>query len=163
MRRRPFVAALALLASVACGGPSGDAVLPPPSASAPGTQLTPEEAAKPSVEITYPQQGGDPIPPGDVLVALTVRSFDIVDQRGAKAKDGEGHLVYYLDVDEIPTQAGTSAISKGAGEAEASALTSHTWTGVAAGRHTLGVQLVNNDDTPLEPPVTDEIEIAVGG
>ena len=42
-------------------------------------------------------------------------------------------------------------------------MTSHTWKDVSAGRHTLGVQLVNNDDSPLDPPATDTVEITVGG
>jgi hypothetical protein len=130
-------------------------------ASPTSTPLTAEAAAKPAVEITYPQEGGDTLPAGDVLVALTVRSFGIVDDSGAKPKDGEGHLVYYLDVDKIPTKPGRSAIAKGAGEAKSSTMTSHTWKDVGAGRHTLGVQLVNNDDTPLEPPATDRITVVV--
>jgi hypothetical protein len=154
LRHRQLVVTLALFGSIACGGSRGDAASPSP--------LAPAEAIKPAVEITYPQAGGDPIPPGDVLVALTVRSFDIVDQIGAKPKDGEGHLVYYLDVDDIPTEAGASALVRGAGRSNASAMTSHTWRDVGAGPRTLGVQLVNNDDTPLDPPVTDEIEIVVG-
>ena len=161
MRLGPAVAVIALLAGVACGGPGGGATLPSPSASP--TQLTPAEAAKPSVEITYPQEGGDPIPAGDVLVALTVRSFEIVDEKGAKPKDGKGHLVYYLDVDNVPTKAGSSALVKGDGRSKASTMTSHTWTEVEAGTHTLAVQLVENDGTPLEPAVTDEIEVVVQG
>jgi hypothetical protein len=146
---------LLLAASAACGGGSS------PSPDTTGTPLTQEEASRPSVEITYPEKGADPVTGGEVLVALTVRSFSIVDKIGKPAKAGEGHLVYYLDVDKIPTEAGKSALVKGAGESKASAMTSQTWKHVKTGRHTLGVQLVNNDDTPLSHPATDEIEVKV--
>ena len=146
---------LVLVVAAACsnGGTS--------TSSPTSTDASAAAAGKPSVEITYPPEGGDPIPSGEVLVALTVRSFGIVDSMGAKPKAGEGHLVYYLDVDRIPTGADATNVSDG--RAEAAALTSHTWRKVAAGRHTLGVQLVNNDDSSLEPAATDTIEIVVGG
>ena len=146
-----------LVSAVACGG--GASSTPTPIQ----TQPSAEEASKPSVEITYPAERGDPLPSGDVLVALTVRAFGIVDEIGSKPQDGKGHVVYYLDVPEIPSRPGASALAEQTGRSAASARTSHTWTDVAPGRHSLGVQLVNNDDTPLEPPVTDEIEIVVGG
>lgn len=154
---RALVVAVLISSSVACGTTG------PPSKSPGVTPLTQEEASKPSVEITYPEKGSDPVAPGDVLVALTVRSFTVVDKIGKTAKRGEGHLVYYLDVDKIPTVTGASALTRSGIDSAASAQTSHTWKHVKAGRHTLGVQLVNNDDTPLDPPATDEIEVRVAG
>jgi hypothetical protein len=158
IRRGSLFVALALFA-VACGGGTRTTT-PTPAAT---EELTPEEAAVPAVEITYPQEGGDPIPSGDVLVAVTVRSFGIVDRIGGKPKAGEGHLVYYLDVEDVPTKDGRSAIADGSERSAASAMTSHTWKDVGPGPHTLGVQLVNSDDTPLDPPQTDEVRIVVGG
>jgi hypothetical protein len=43
----------------------------------------------------------------------------------------------------------------------AEAVTSYTWQGVRPGTHTFAVQLVNNDHTPLEPPVTDQVTVTV--
>jgi hypothetical protein len=158
MSARSAAVTLAFIAMSCSSG--GSTLTPAPSPSA--TELTAAEAAKPDVEITYPPQGRDPIATGDVLVALTVRSFSIVDRIGEDAKEGEGHLVYYLDVDDIPTKEGRSAVAEGPGRAAASTMTSHTWEDVSPGPHTLSVQLVNNDDTPLTPPVIDEIEVVVG-
>lgn len=146
-----------LVLAVACGNAPTSTSTPSP------TPMSAEAASKPAVEITYPPDGGDPIPSGNVLVALTVRSFSLVDANAGDAKDGEGHVVYYLDVDPIPTGDDATDVPEGAGRAKASAMTSHTWKKVAAGRHTLGVQLVTNDDAPLDPPATDAIDIVVGG
>jgi hypothetical protein len=155
--RRRSLATCVLVLAVACGNGGSTPSVPTP------TSLSAEAAGKPSVEITYPPDDGDPLPRGTVLVALTVRSFGLVDAMGGKPKDGEGHLVYYLDVDPIPSGADATDVPEGAGRAEASAMTSHTWEKVAAGRHTIGVQLVGNDDTPLDPPSTDTVDIVVGG
>ncbi len=40
------------------------------------------------------------------------------------------------------------------GTFEVSAKTSYIWQNVPPGQHTFTVQLVNNDNTPLDPPVT---------
>jgi hypothetical protein len=157
MRRRALALGLLLLLPTSSCGTAGS----PQPASTP-TPLPVEEASRPAVEITYPPEGAEPLPAGDILVALTVRSFGIVDEIGSKTKDGVGHVVYYLDVEDIPAE-GDAATVEGSGRAKASAQTNHTWKDVAAGRHTLGVQLVNNDGTPLDRPATDTVRIVVGG
>jgi hypothetical protein len=157
MTKRAFAIAL-LLSAVACsGGTSLTGSSPRPTA------LPADLTNKPSVEITYPQEGADPVQAGQVLVALTVRAFELTDAKDAKNANGEGHIVYYLDADPIPTGEDASDVPKGAARAKASAMTSHTWKDVSAGHHTLGVQLVNNDDSPLDPPATDTVDITVGG
>jgi hypothetical protein len=47
------------------------------------------------------------------------------------------------------------------GTYHADATTEHTWEDVAPGTHTFAVQLVNNDHTPLVPPVVEEITVTV--
>lgn len=146
--------ALVLLTCAACS--TGTTSPTPTPATAIGSPSN-----EPTVEITYPVEG-EPVRGTDVLVALTVRAFEITEARG-EPRDGEGHLVYYLDVAELPAGKDATDIAEGAGRAEASSQTSHTWKDVTAGRHTLGAQLVRSDDSPLDPPVIDTLEIVVSG
>ncbi|MDD1678430.1 MAG: PQQ-dependent sugar dehydrogenase [Methanomicrobiales archaeon] len=39
--------------------------------------------------------------------------------------------------------------------------TSYTWSNVSVGRHNFSVELVNNDHTPLSPPVQDTVNVTV--
>lgn len=149
--RRSAVAIACLLLVTACGG-GGD---PPRS-----TQFVPTESNPYVVEITYPQADAT-LTGSDVLVAIAVRGFNVVDKLGEDAKKGEGHVHYYLDVAQIPTTPGKAAVTDDDETYHATASTSHTWTDVEPGEHTLGVQLVNNDHTPLEPPSTHEVQITV--
>lgn len=94
-------------------------------------------------------------------MAISVRSFDIVEKLGEAPEDGEGHVHFYIDVDDLPTEPGEPAVTDDRRTYHAAAQTSHRWQNVRAGTHTFAVQLVNNDHTPLDPPVTDEVEIRV--
>ncbi|MBI2830057.1 MAG: DUF4399 domain-containing protein, partial [Chloroflexi bacterium] len=114
-------------------------------------------AAAPSVKITSPAAGAS-VPAGSVTVNIEASNFKIVPIGGANAP-GEGHIHYYKDV-EIPTAAGQPAVSA-AGTYKAVPGTSMTWENVAAGSHTFGVQLVNNNHTPLSPPVTAKVTVTV--
>lgn len=139
-----------------CTSDAGDEASPPA-----GTPLSREDAAKPAIEINYPAEGGDALPGGEVIVAVTVRSFDVVDKLSKAAKEGEGHVHYYLDVDDLPTKPGKPAVTADERTYHAAGTTSHRWKDVEPGMHTFAVQLVNNDHTPLEPPVTDEVRVRV--
>ena len=66
-------------------------------------------------------------------------------------------------MNDLPTQPGEPAVTDDRRTYHAAARTSHRWQNVRAGVHTFAVQLVNNDHTPLDPPVTDEVEIRVAG
>jgi hypothetical protein len=92
------------------------------------------------------------LPEGDVTVSVIVSFFNIVNKLGASNVQDEGHLVYYLD-QEPPADPAQPAISASGTYADV-AKTSYTWQNVKAGLHLLSVQLVNNDDSPLAPPVT---------
>ena len=76
-------------------------------------------------------------------MSVVVSNFNLVDKQGQAAVPGEGHIIYYMDV----TPPGTAA----AGTYAASINTSYTWHNVSPGIHFFSVQLVNNDDTPLNP------------
>lgn len=119
------------------------------------TPKVPTEAFPYTIQIAYPDKDGAEVEGSDVLVAVTVRGdFRIVDKRGKAAREGEGHIHFYLDVDEIPTDPNEV-------DYHDTHETRHMWLDVEPGEHTLAVQLVNNDHTALVPPVTDEIDVLV--
>lgn len=66
---------------------------------------------------------------------------------------------YYLDVD-IPITPRQAAVTA-AGTYKSVQTTSVTWNNLSPGKHTLGVQLVHNDHTPLSPPVTAKVTVTV--
>ena len=72
---------------------------------------------------------------------------------------GEGHIIFYMDVTP-PLKKGESALT-----AEGTYFITkdkvYVWENVPAGAHTFTVQLVNNDDTPLEPPAAVRAPVTV--
>lgn len=170
MPTRPIIAALLCLALSACGG--GDTPSPSPSAAAatasgpaasqPATATAVEGSDRPAVTFISPKHDAQ-IAGDSVTVEVEVARFEVVNKIGDKRKDGEGHLHFYLDVEDIPTAMGEEAVVEGEGRYVATAATSHTWDDLSPGAHTLGVQLVNNNHTPLQPPATAEITVTIGG
>jgi hypothetical protein len=73
------------------------------------------------------------------------------DNIGKQNVPGEGHIIYYLDV-EPPVIQGQSATTD-PGTFQSSTEDFHLWENVSPGRHIFSVQLVNNDNTPLDPVV----------
>jgi len=67
------------------------------------------------------------------------------------------HLIYYRDA-VPPSAEGIPALSA-PGTWAVSAMAAYTWHGVSPGTHTFAVQLVNSDDTPLDPPVLDAVDV----
>ncbi|HYZ91430.1 MAG TPA: DUF4399 domain-containing protein [Actinomycetota bacterium] len=143
----------AFLALAACGTGEQPALEPEPTTEAPGA-----EAA--AVSISEPADGST-VEAGEVKVTVAAESFNVVDKLGQDPVAGEGHVHFYFDVDEIPTTPGQPAVTADAATYHAAATTSYTWPDVEAGEHTFGVQLVNNNHTPLEPPVTAEVTVTV--
>ncbi|MDN7023305.1 DUF4430 domain-containing protein [Methanoculleus sp. FWC-SCC1] len=111
----------------------------------------------PNVTITMPENGSG-VSAGNVTVAIEVANFSLVDSLGQSAVTGEGHVHYYMDVEPLPTQQGSPAVPEN-GSYAVSTNTSYTWENVTAGNHTFAVQLVNNDHTPLDPPVTAAVNV----
>ena len=72
---------------------------------------------------------------------------------------GEGHIIYYIDVTP-PMKAGEPALTA-SGTYFNTTDKVHVWENVSAGRHTFYVQLVNNDDTPLEPAAVVRAPVTV--
>ncbi len=95
----------------------------------------------------------------NISVMVQVSNFNLVDKIGQANVPGEGHLIYYLNV-QPPTTPGQPALSA-PGTYAASPATSYTWTGLFEGVWTFSVELVNNDNTPLVPPVVASSTVPV--
>ena len=113
----------------------------------------------PAVMLLSSPQDGATLDPGNITVTVGVFNFLIADKLGATPVSGEGHIHYYLDAD-IPTTPGQPAVTE-PGTYKAYPGTSMVWENVTPGEHTLGVQLVNNNHTPLDPPVTAAVMVIV--
>jgi hypothetical protein len=106
--------------------------------------------AAPTIKILEPTDGSV-VPAGNVTVTVEVNDFDLVNKLGQTNMEGEGHIYYYMDA-AVPTAPGKPAISA-PGTYVLTENTNYTWQNVSAGMHNFSVQLVNNDNTPLKPPV----------
>ncbi len=91
-------------------------------------------------------------------MTVAASNFNLADKLGQTNVAGEGHLHYFLDVD-APTTPGEPAIPPAGSTWAATADTTHTFTNVTPGTHTISVELVNNDHTPLNPPVVSIISL----
>ena len=158
---------VALLLATACGGtPAATLVTPGPAASAAGPSASTPPAASAgataaSVTLEQPADGAT-VPAGDLVIGVKAAGFQLVDKLGSPAVPGEGHVLYYVGVDFIPTEPGRPATTA-PGTFVASAQPTHRWPGLTPGTYGIGVQLVNNDDTPLVPAATARAKITVAG
>jgi hypothetical protein len=109
-----------------------------------------------SVYILYPDFDGG-VDAGDVTVMVLVRNFSVVSRIDEQNTPGEGHLVYFKDVTP-PTTPGV-AVTALPGTFQISSSTGYVWHNVSPGTHTFAVELVNNDNTPLTPPVIDAVDV----
>jgi outer membrane protein assembly factor BamB len=112
----------------------------------------------PKVTILLPQNRST-ISPGDVTVSVQVNNLNLVNKIGQAVASGEGHINYFLDV-VAPTTPGQPAVTA-AGTYTSTANLTYTWTNVAPGTHTFSVELVNNDNTPLNPPVVVKVVVVI--
>jgi hypothetical protein len=115
------------------------------------------QAAPATVTVVSPTNGIT-VPAGDVTIHVDAKNIQLTAPGGANVP-GQGHLHYYLDVD-IPTTPGQPATTA-AGTYKVTNEDTVTWANLTAGTHRLGVQVVNNDHTPMVPPVTAQITITV--
>ncbi|MDD1663314.1 MAG: PQQ-dependent sugar dehydrogenase [Methanomicrobiales archaeon] len=122
---------------------------------------TSPSALSPAVSIASPANGAT-VPAGSLTVTAQVSNFNIVDKQGQASVAGEGHVHFYLDVGAAPSTPGQPAIppDKSVQWAHVSG-TSYTFTNVTPGMHTITVQLVNNDHTPLIPLVVATSTVTV--
>jgi hypothetical protein len=110
-------------------------------------------------KITFIAPPGNVYSIGDVTVAVSVSNFSIVDKQGQVPVSGEGHLHYFLDVTAPIAQRIPAMTTPGTCATTAS--TSYTWSNVGSGMHIVSVELVNNDDSPLSPPVVSSMQVLV--
>jgi hypothetical protein len=121
------------------------------------TFLVGPPAGRPDMRITTPEQNSS-LPPGNVVIELAVDGFLVnAGSMGVVNRTGEGHAIYYLD-EEPPTDKGIPAITE---TCIVSSKLRKLWKAVPPGPHVFSVQLVNNDDTPLDPPVFRSVSVKV--
>ncbi|PVV85220.1 hypothetical protein DD509_02795 [Dehalogenimonas alkenigignens] len=111
----------------------------------------------PTLKINTPAAGAS-FEAGTVSVSISAGNLKLISGQSANIP-GEGRAIYYLDV-SIPTAPGQSALTAPGTYVE-SALTSYTWNNLAPGTHTIGVQLVQNDRTPFNPPVYASVSVTI--
>jgi hypothetical protein len=114
----------------------------------------------PSIAIIKPTDG-ETVRGRTVTVSVSVKGFKVVDQKVRPPFPppvaGEGHVHFYLDTATLPTT--HSPPTTGAYRSVSGS--TYSWTGVVPGRHSLAVQLVGRDHTPLSRPVKDRIVVNV--
>lgn len=129
-----------------------------PETSHPGAGSRPDippGGGSPAVFIITPPFDGGVIA-GNVTIMVRVADFSLVPPDGAGIPV-TGHLIYYRDV--VPPAVPSSPAFTRPGTFSVSSATTYTWQGIAPGTHTFAVQLVNPDNTPLNPPVIDAIDV----
>jgi outer membrane protein assembly factor BamB len=121
-------------------------------------------AHEPKVIVVSPINDSWIPPEADLTITVEVSNFKLTDAIGAANIPGEGHLIYYNNVD-APTTPGAPAFSA-PGTFAMSADTIYTWRNLAMneeGGYGFWVQLVNNDNTPLVPPVLAAVVVNMIG
>ena len=165
-RRLCAVFVSALLLCAACGGDN------PPAPDASPAANENETKGNPKISIVSPKEGAE-VEILNATVKVEVSGFTLTHKMGLEAESGEGHIIYYIwngfgedgTTYEVPTTPGQPANTGGTGYvAVASAEKEHGWTSfIQPGRQTFAAQLVNNDNTPLEPPQVAKVIVDVSG
>jgi hypothetical protein len=157
--------AITAAAGIACADDSED--LDDEITAAPTAAATPRGALDgndlplgASLDIVSPNNRST-LKESSVDIEVDVDGFDLVDKQGQPARSREGHLIYYLDVPSVPVTSGVPAVVNDPARFVATTETEHTWQNLSPGQHILAVQLVNNDQTPLTPPVVEVITVTV--
>lgn len=121
-------------------------------------------AHEPKVIVVSPVNDSWIPPENDLTIMVEVVNFKLTDTIGAANVPGEGHLIYYNNVD-APTTPGEPAFSA-PGTYAVAADNYYTWRNLAMieeGGYGFWVQLVNNDNTPLVPPVLGAVVVNMIG
>jgi hypothetical protein len=109
----------------------------------------------PSIEITSPVDGST-ISAGAIHLDAFVSNFTLANKVGQANFPDEGHINYYLDV-AAPTTQGQPAIPLTGSVWAAAPISSYIFDNISVGTHTIYAELVNNDNTPLNPPVVAKV------
>ncbi|HWQ19664.1 MAG TPA: PQQ-binding-like beta-propeller repeat protein [Methanotrichaceae archaeon] len=117
-----------------------------------------ENLTTPQIMITEPKEGAV-LGTNNVTVSVKVSNFNLSSNMSKANVTGEGHIHYFMDV-IAPTIAGRPALTA-SGTWTMASNTSYTWKNVSQGMHNFSAELVNNDHTPLSPPVVDTVTVTV--
>ncbi len=109
----------------------------------------------PSIRILSPVANAT-VAAGKTTVIVDVRDAELST---AVAPAKGVHLHYYLDAD-VPTAHSQSVVPT-TGAWASSTKTSYEWSIGSVGLHVLAVQLVTQDDRPLNPPVVAAVVVQV--
>jgi hypothetical protein len=101
----------------------------------------------------------DTITDSSLDIRVYVDNFSLTADQSRPNQRNEGHLIYYMDITP-PLTKGKSALTE-EGTYVISIEKSHTWTNLEAGPHNFWVQLVNNDNSPTEPPLAVRVPVTV--
>lgn len=115
----------------------------------------------PGIAIVSPTPDSMVIGP-DITVEVVVTDFTLVPPTSTDANPGEGHIIYYLDVEPvfIPGQPAIPADPEAI--FAASEQTSHTFEDVDPGPHGVFVLLVLDNHVPVfPPPAIDQVSFTV--
>ncbi len=138
---------------------AGDTMLLPVGIASPFPVLMAFKLGATAPNVTMLPLNGESLEAGDITVSAMALNFNLVDKLSQASVAGEGHLHYFMDVD-APTTPNQVAVPA-TGAYIATANTSYTFQNVAPGTHTFSVELVNNDHTPLTPPVVAKVTVNV--
>jgi len=112
---------------------------------------------EPSVVITAPAEG-EVLAGPDITVSVALSDFTISLPLEPEREPNKGHIVYFLDIEpffDLPTPLGEDSMIH-------SGRLSETFVGVADGDHTIYVCLVYDDNTCIDPALTDSVRVSVG-
>ncbi|MEN6340969.1 MAG: PQQ-binding-like beta-propeller repeat protein [Methanospirillum sp.] len=133
-----------------------------PTVTQTGNQTGNQTAGAATVMITSPMAGSFETAGNVTVTAMVSGNFTVVDKQGEANVAGEGHVHFYMDLDQVPSTPGQPAIPTNTSIQWAHVSgTTYTFTNVTPGDHTFAVQLVNNDHTPLIPIETDNVTVTV--
>jgi hypothetical protein len=111
----------------------------------------------PSIVITAPAEG-EVLAGPDITVSTDFSGFTISLPLEPKREPNKGHIVYFLDVEplcDLPIPLGDDNIIH-------SGRRSETFSAVPDGEHTIYVTLVYDDNTCIDPALTDSARVLVG-
>ncbi|MFB3764732.1 MAG: PQQ-binding-like beta-propeller repeat protein [Methanotrichaceae archaeon] len=112
----------------------------------------------PQAMIVQPKEGAV-LSTNNVNISTNIRNFNLNRGSGGQNITGQGYINYFMDV-PVPTAAGKPAVTA-PGTYIQSGNTSYTWKNVSAGTHNFSIELVNGNNTPLNPPVADTVTVNV--
>lgn len=153
-----FLVVILLISLISFSCSSSAAKIPVP--------FTPVPGATPTVQITQPANNA--VINGNLSITVDFSNFAMVDPNGADNIVGQGHLDFCIlnaAPDTQSTQSGLvppTFVISGGGSCAMTAGSYVLENNLAPGDYQLKAELVNNDDTELNPPVIDTILITVG-